>query len=151
MRAAADSVTVKGETCRTVFYSSTYNKSVKSQRFTINGGSGAASGGIYINDSNTRDPLLGRASASSAAAERPSALDGSASCAVRFRNIYGTAKAKRLRLPRTAPLPSPAPAAATIVGMSQYGAKAMAELGYTYDEILKFYYTDITINVKEAT
>ena len=31
------------------------------------------------------------------------------------------------------------------VGMSQYGAKAMAELGYTYDEILKFYYTDITI------
>ena len=31
------------------------------------------------------------------------------------------------------------------VGMSQYGAKAMAELGYTYDEILEFYYTDITI------
>ena len=31
------------------------------------------------------------------------------------------------------------------LGMSQYGAKAMAELGYTYDEILKFYYTDITI------
>ena len=25
------------------------------------------------------------------------------------------------------------------------GAKAMAELGYTYDEILEFYYTDITI------
>lgn len=42
-----DSVTVKGETCRTIFYSSTYNKSVKSQRFTING-AGAASGGIYI-------------------------------------------------------------------------------------------------------
>ena len=36
-----DSVTVKGETCRTIFYSSTYNKSVKSQRFTING-AGAA-------------------------------------------------------------------------------------------------------------
>ena len=47
-----DSVTVKGETCRTIFYSSTYNKSVKSQRFTING-AGAVSGGIYINDSNT--------------------------------------------------------------------------------------------------
>ena len=31
------------------------------------------------------------------------------------------------------------------LGMSQYGAKAMAELGYTYDEILEFYYTDITI------
>ena len=31
------------------------------------------------------------------------------------------------------------------VGMSQYGAKAMAELGYSYDEILEFYFTDVTI------
>lgn len=31
------------------------------------------------------------------------------------------------------------------VGMSQYGAKFMAEEGYTYDEILDFYYTDTEI------
>ncbi len=31
------------------------------------------------------------------------------------------------------------------VGMSQYGACAMAKLGYTYDQILKFYYTGITV------
>lgn len=31
------------------------------------------------------------------------------------------------------------------VGMSQWGAYAMAKAGYTYDEILKFYYTGITI------
>ena len=31
------------------------------------------------------------------------------------------------------------------LGMSQYGARAMAELGYSYQEILQFYYTDITI------
>ena len=31
------------------------------------------------------------------------------------------------------------------VGMSQYGAKAMAELGYSFQEILNFYYTDITV------
>ena len=31
------------------------------------------------------------------------------------------------------------------VGLSQYGAYAMAELGYTYDEILMFYYTGITV------
>jgi len=31
------------------------------------------------------------------------------------------------------------------VGMSQYGAKAMAELGFTYDEILKFYYTGVDV------
>ena len=29
--------------------------------------------------------------------------------------------------------------------MSQYGAKAMAEQGYDYQDILEFYYTDITI------
>ena len=31
------------------------------------------------------------------------------------------------------------------VGMSQYGAKFMAEEGYTYEEILNFYYTDTEI------
>ena len=29
--------------------------------------------------------------------------------------------------------------------MSQYGAKAMAEQGYDYLDILEFYYTDVTI------
>ena len=29
--------------------------------------------------------------------------------------------------------------------MSQYGAKAMAEQGYTYEDILLFYYTGITL------
>ena len=32
------------------------------------------------------------------------------------------------------------------VGMSQWGAKKMAEDGYTYDEILKHYYTGVEIN-----
>ncbi len=31
------------------------------------------------------------------------------------------------------------------VGMSQYGANAMASLGYTYDEILKYYYKGINL------
>ena len=31
------------------------------------------------------------------------------------------------------------------VGMSQYGAKAMAEQGYTYADILSFYFTGITL------
>ena len=31
------------------------------------------------------------------------------------------------------------------VGLSQYGARAMAEDGYDYEEILEFYYTDIKI------
>lgn len=31
------------------------------------------------------------------------------------------------------------------VGMSQYGAKAMAEQGHAYDDILRFYFTGITV------
>ena len=31
------------------------------------------------------------------------------------------------------------------IGMSQYGAKEMAEEGFTYNEILKYYYTGVTI------
>ena len=31
------------------------------------------------------------------------------------------------------------------VGMSQYGADYLARQGYTYDEILRYYYTDVTI------
>ena len=31
------------------------------------------------------------------------------------------------------------------VGMSQYGAYGMAKKGYTYDQIIKFYYTGVTI------
>lgn len=31
------------------------------------------------------------------------------------------------------------------VGMSQWGAKAMADLNYTYDEIIRYYYTDVYI------
>jgi len=31
------------------------------------------------------------------------------------------------------------------VGMSQYGADYLAHQGYTYDEILRYYYTDVTI------
>ena len=34
--------------------------------------------------------------------------------------------------------------------MSQYGAEGMARAGYTYDEILKHYYTDVKIEkIKE--
>jgi stage II sporulation protein D len=29
--------------------------------------------------------------------------------------------------------------------MSQYGAKQMAEEGYTYEEIIKHYYTGVTV------
>lgn len=35
------------------------------------------------------------------------------------------------------------------VGMSQYGADYLARQGYSYEEILRYYYTDVTINIPE--
>ena len=138
------SVTVKGETCRTVFYSSTYNKSVKSQRFTING-AGAASGGIYINDSGTSIASLNGASVLSGSG-KTTKLDGSASVlssagTSELTGSGGTASAAS----QSGTFTITGTGSGHNLGMSQYGAKAMAELGYTYDEILEFYYTDITI------
>ena len=34
------------------------------------------------------------------------------------------------------------------VGMSQYGAKALAEEGKTFDEIIKWYYTGVDLTIK---
>lgn len=34
------------------------------------------------------------------------------------------------------------------IGMSQYGAKAMAEAGYTYKEIIEYYYEDVTVKTQ---
>ena len=43
-------LTVQGDKCRTIFYSSTLGKSVKSLRFTIDGQGAAA---LHANDSST--------------------------------------------------------------------------------------------------
>ena len=136
------SVTVKGETCRTVFYSSTYNKSVKSQRFTINGG-GASSGGIYVNDEDNRLSSLSGVSVLSGSGKTStlgasaSVLSASGTSTISGSGTAGASKSGTFTITGTG--------SGHNLGLSQYGAKAMAELGYTYDEILEFYYTDITI------
>ena len=135
-------VTVKGEVCRTVFYSSTYNKSVKSQRFTINGG-GAVNSGIYVNNSSTRlDSLEGvnvlSGSGTTSELEKQAAvLSASGVSEVSGETTAKTSAAGLFTITGTG--------SGHNLGMSQYGAKAMAEQGYSYREILKFYYTDITI------
>lgn len=119
---AGKSVTIEKAKTRSVF-------GLNSQRYSVTGN--AASGG----------------SASTAATE---GLGG---------NILGGAKAAFTggKLAGGTPSGSAAPGAVSTsftfsgrgwghhVGMSQYGAKAMAEQGKKYDEILKFYYTGIEI------
>ncbi len=135
-----------GESCRTIFYSSTYNKSVRSMRFTING-QAPSSDVIYIN--NGGESLRGLDGTSvitgSGTVDR---LEGSSFTAL---SAYGQ---ERVSASGGTDSSSQVTAGAVTitgsgnghnVGLSQYGAKAMAELGYDYEEILTFYYTDVVI------
>lgn len=140
-----DDLTVSGDSCRTIFYSSTYNKSAKSLRFGINGG-GPATGGVYVNDRSNQlssldgvSVISGNGKVSSLSGENVAVLtaDGLSEVEVGSASKPGKQQSDTFTLTGTGNGHN--------VGMSQYGAKAMAELGYTYDEILEFYFTDVTI------
>lgn len=133
-------LTVKGDTARGIFYSSTYGKSVRSMRFDINGGSG----GFYVNGTSGRlDTLLGAAVIAAGGAKSTLPEGG----------WYAVTADGEVQLSGTGGKSSASGDSFTItgmgsghnVGLSQYGARAMAENGCNYEEILEFYYTDITI------
>lgn len=133
---------VTGEKCRSVFSTSLFGKSqsVKSMRFTITGGSGGAA--YYVNGTGNSVPGIGGLYT----------ISGSGDVAQ-----YGSGSAYVITSAGTAPLEQKTDSAPsegiTItgtgyghnVGMSQYGAKAMAELGFRYEDILYFYFTGITL------
>ena len=143
------SLTVTGDACRTIFYSSTYGKSVPSLRFGINGGGpSAASGGVTVNGNQTLSGLDGLSVISGSG--EVSRLSGDT---VSIITAAGVSQAS-VTVGGTASKPTSSKNGTFIitgsgkghnVGLSQYGARAMAELGYDYTEILEFYYTDITI------
>ena len=141
-----DDLVVKGETCRTIFYSSTYGKSARSMRFGINGG-GSASGAVYVNDSEHKLTSLEGASVISGKGSMKS-LSGNSFTVLTADGMSTVETGGTVKQPS-----KNTKGAFTLVGtgnghnlgMSQYGARAMAELGYSYDEILTFYYTDVTI------
>ena len=142
-----------GNMCSSIFYSSTYNKSVRSMRFDINGssaGTTGSSGGVYVNNGNTCLPSLDGVSVISGSGYQ-GVLNGNSASAL---TSSGTAPVTASGSAATAPIRGhSSDGTFTItgagnghnVGMSQYGAKAMAEMGYGYEEILRFYYTDVTI------
>lgn len=139
--------TVTGETCRTIFYSSTYGKSVKSLRFQINGGSGGG-GGLQVNGDGSVLSTLEGVSVISGKGTVGTLSGTSASAITSSGTVTVTASGSG-----SGNAASGSSGSFTItgtgnghnVGMSQFGAKAMAELGYTYQEILQFYFTDVTI------
>ncbi|MPM84587.1 hypothetical protein SDC9_131660 [bioreactor metagenome] len=146
------SLTVKGETCRMAFYSTTYGKNVKSMRFSINGddsGMNSASG-YYVNGSgSTLSSISGAYTVSGSGAVDP--YTGSAPYVLTASGVQALNGTSGAAVPSSASSASPGSFVITgtgnghNVGLSQYGALAMAKQGYSYRDILNFYYTDITV------
>lgn len=140
--------TFTGESCRTIFYSSTYGKSVRSLHFTINGATPAEQdAAVYINGGETRQERLDGTfvltSGGMTELKGESFFVRSASGTEKV-TPGGTVSVQPTR-PKDGKFVITGTGSGHNLGMSQYGAKAMAELGYTYEEILHFYYTNVTI------
>ena len=139
--------TFTGDDCRMIFYSSTYQKSVSSMRFDINGRrGGSGTGGLSVNGAGQISSLDGVSVISGGGTV--STLWGNSASAI---TSSGTVTVSgQIQQPSgggssNGTFVITGTGNGHNVGMSQYGAKAMAELGYSFQEILNFYYTDITI------
>ena len=125
--------TITREACRSVL-------NLRSQRFTITGGTG--SGGYSVNESGE-----------SVDSGSMRVIDGSGSTVSIAGSAYVITSNGTVALGQGAAASSAGSGSFTItgsgyghnVGMSQWGAYAMAGLGRTYREILQFYYTGVTI------
>ncbi len=135
---------ITGERCRTIFNGVYSGRTVYSQRYTITGGTGGSTSGsvsttggsVSLGDSYviSGSGSVGRYPGGEAYVITGSGTEvleitgGTASSASSGGGITITGTGNGHN-----------------VGLSQYGAKAMAEQGFSYEEILQFYYTDITI------
>jgi len=137
-------LTLKGDKARFAFYSTTYGKNVKSMRFTINGA--APSSSCYVNSAaNPIDSLKGLSVITgNGTIKRYTGSSAYAATSIGTVSIGGGGGGTK-----------PASNGGEIVitgtgnghnvGMSQYGANAMARQGFHYEDILKFYYTGVAI------
>ncbi|MEA4921350.1 MAG: SpoIID/LytB domain-containing protein [Clostridiaceae bacterium] len=127
-------LTFTGEKARTIINSTSLGFQTKSQRYTIT----PSVGGLYINGNAFSGSL--------------SNLFAIGSSGTKILNISSFSDVKVMTADGIGPLQAEKTSyyvsgcgSGHNVGMSQWGAKAMADLGYSYDEILRFYFTGIEI------
>ena len=167
---AGHEITYRGESCRSVFNTSSSGIKTYSQRFIFED---AASPRISSCDEITT--LGGASSVGSGSASAASVLTSSGlrsasdvygssvpilsstgvSEAVGFYTTSGGYSQGSTETISASSLPIPTSSSGTFIirgsgwghnlGMSQYGAKAMAQQGFTAEEIIHFYYTDVVI------
>lgn len=111
----------------------------RSLRYTISGG-GSVGSGYYVNDGEKLDSVSGLYAIGG---------DGAVSQMSTVSNPYVITSSGTSQLTAQGNGGSNYMISGTgyghNVGMSQYGAMAMAQAGYTYDQILKFYFTGVDI------
>lgn len=137
---AGGSIKILKEKCRTVFSTSMFGKtqSIKSMRFIISGGGG---NNYYINSAATGVPGVGGLYTISGSGA-VSSYSGGQTYVI---TSSGTSLLEEPKTDTTGSVTFVGTGSGHNVGMSQYGAKAMAEIGYSFDDILSFYYTGITL------
>ena len=133
-----------GDNARMAFYSTTLGKNVPSLRFSISGGTGGGSSVAVNSASNTLSSLDGAAVISGSGGL--SRLDGEHHTAISASGREtvsggGTSGGHASRDGTTVT----GTGSGHNVGMSQYGARAMAEQGCDYIDILEFYFTGIRV------
>lgn len=124
--------TLTREACRTLL-------NLRSQRFTINGGSGTQ---YAVNEDGSRVTLSGASVITGNGTV--TALTGGADICVITSGGVKTLEEKTAQT-ATNQFVITGSGNGHNVGMSQWGAYAMADLGYSYLDILQFYYTGVTI------
>lgn len=133
-------LTRTGDSARMAFYSTTLGKNVPSLRFTITGGTGGSgyavnSAGNTISSLDGASAISGNGTVTRLDGERHTVLTADGRGTV----SGGSSGASRDGITVTGT------GSGHNVGLSQYGARAMAEEGYDYIDILEFYFTGIDV------
>ena len=146
-----------GEKARTILNGSSYGYQVKSMRFTVTPSSGTSSTGSKttpVNNSWISSLLTklyaigGKGSSAKIKLDNDDAYVLTASGTVPLSDLMESSGNSSSKKPasNSGSYVVSGTGSGHNVGMSQWGAKAMADDGYDYEEILHFYYTDIEID-----
>lgn len=137
--------TIEGDGIRS-FFSKSSGGSLLSRNFKLNSGQTSTTVGnkIYV---------LNSANVTKLAASQLSAQNKDGQKGPLGNSFMAESKVESIRLEKGETIVEGKPGVVTLigkgyghnVGMSQYGAKGMAEEGYKFDDILKFYYTGVEI------
>ncbi len=144
------SLTVKGETCRMAFYSTTYGKNgTQYALYHLRAGSGRNGKQRYLVYQQRFQPphlsldgvytISGSGTVSPWSGTTPYVITSSGTSAL------GSAASSKASSGSSGTFTITGTGSGHNVGMSQYGASAMAQQGFSYLDILNFYYTGVTV------